>query len=251
MSLSTCRIMSVLIVMLAAAWCDALQAQQISLQQLQSSATQGRTSTTGTPSTSTSTGGSSTRSSSSSGSGSSAGTGTGSLSMGAGTGTGGIGQLGTGLFESTPFGSMEYTGSTAGATRTTTGRTTSRFNTSRFGSTGRGFNQGFNQSQTSRTIRPSLRLGFEASPRNMQEIGLAAEQRVMRLSERVTQLKTSGQVKSEGLPLKGMTINVTPQGDVTLRGEAASLQASRLAANLLRMEPGVRSVRNELTVTEQ
>jgi osmotically-inducible protein OsmY len=237
--------MSVLSAMLVTAWCDTLQAQQISLPQSLNSLTQGRTSTSGTTSASTSTGSSSTRSSSSSGSGSSASTGTGSLSTGAGTGTGGIGQLGTGLFESTPFGSMEYTGSTAGAPRTTTGPTTSRFNTSRFGSTGRGFNQGFNQSQTSRTIRPSLRLGFEAPPRNMQEIGLAAEQRVMRLSERVTQLKTQGPA------LKGMKIDVTPQGEVTLRGEVASLQASKLAANLLRMEPGVRSVRNELTVTEQ
>jgi len=140
---------------------------------------------------------------------------------------------------------MEYTGSAVGAGRTTTGRTTSRFNTSRFGSTGRGFNQGFNQSQATRTIRPSLRLGFEAAPRNMQEIGQAAEQRVMRLSERVAQLE------SQGPALKGMKIDVTPQGEVTLSGEVASLQASRLAANLIRMEPGVRSVRNELTVAAQ
>lgn len=85
----------------------------------------------------------------------------------------------------------------------------------------------------------------------MQEIGLMAEQRVMRLSERVTQLKAQGLETTEGPALKGMTIDVTPQGDVTLRGEATSLQASKLAANLLRMEPGVRSVRNELIVAKQ
>ncbi len=48
--------------------------------------------------------------------------------------------------------------------------------------------------------------------------------------------------------LNGLKIQVDQNGVVVLRGQVESEHARRLAENLVRLEPGVREVRNELQV---
>jgi hypothetical protein len=50
--------------------------------------------------------------------------------------------------------------------------------------------------------------------------------------------------------LKNVTLSVEDDGTAVLQGEAASLAAARLAERLVRLEPGVKNVRSELTVPE-
>jgi hypothetical protein len=60
------------------------------------------------------------------------------------------------------------------------------------------------------------------------------------------------QTRFEGLTsnpaLRGVAFDMNSEGIVTLRGEVATVSARQLAANLVRLEPGVRKVVNELTV---
>ena len=50
--------------------------------------------------------------------------------------------------------------------------------------------------------------------------------------------------------LKDVNIAMNPGGEAVLTGSVSSQSHSKLAENLLRLEPGVRSVRNELTFPE-
>ncbi|MEX0703278.1 MAG: BON domain-containing protein [Planctomycetales bacterium] len=59
-------------------------------------------------------------------------------------------------------------------------------------------------------------------------------------------------ISQKQVTLSGVNVAATEQpGVVALRGEVASPEASRLAAIMARLEPGVRAVRNELTVRGQ
>jgi len=51
--------------------------------------------------------------------------------------------------------------------------------------------------------------------------------------------------------LSGINVNVTPAGVVTLTGAVPDASSRRLAANLLRLQPGVRSIQNQLQVQTQ
>jgi len=46
-------------------------------------------------------------------------------------------------------------------------------------------------------------------------------------------------------------VELDDSGTVILRGQAESDDMSRLIANVLRLEPGVRAVRNELVVADE
>ncbi len=48
--------------------------------------------------------------------------------------------------------------------------------------------------------------------------------------------------------LRSVTIVLDGQGAATLRGRVDSVETKRLAAIMVRLEPGVRSIKNELTV---
>ena len=48
--------------------------------------------------------------------------------------------------------------------------------------------------------------------------------------------------------LSGVTLDADSGGVVTVRGVVDSPELLRLATNLVRLEPGVRAIRNELTV---
>lgn len=102
-------------------------------------------------------------------------------------------------------------------------------------------NQGQNQNQNQagasannqRTIRPRLTVNFDYPAPTMQKAATALSNRFEKLSKRSA--------------FKGVTID-SDGGRVTLRGEVDSAETSRLAVMMTRLEPGVRSVQNELTV---
>ncbi len=94
---------------------------------------------------------------------------------------------------------------------------------------------GFNSANLG-TFRPQLRLGFTV--RRPVEVTQTAA--VLR-----TRLKAMSAV---GVQLKGIDIQVTPEGVVVLSGQVESESAKRLAENLVRLEPGVRHVENHLQV---
>jgi osmotically-inducible protein OsmY len=62
------------------------------------------------------------------------------------------------------------------------------------------------------------------------------------ITARLTQSVTTTQ------QIKGLNVQVDDQGLATLTGQVESEAARRLAENLIRLEPGIRAVRNELTV---
>jgi osmotically-inducible protein OsmY len=90
------------------------------------------------------------------------------------------------------------------------------------------------QNNQRRHIRPQQKVAFEIPHRTETEI------------------RTTLQTRFEGLTsnpaLRGVAFDMNSEGIVTLRGEVATVSARQLAANLVRLEPGVRKVVNELTV---
>jgi osmotically-inducible protein OsmY len=108
---------------------------------------------------------------------------------------------------------------------------------SQFGSRGQdGFNQqsNFNQ-QSRRTIRPQQRIAFEYPQRGQEAIQT-------NLSAQFERLQTS---RPE---LQAVEVVLGASNEVILRGQVQSEDDKKLAAMYARMEPGVRSVKNELTV---
>jgi osmotically-inducible protein OsmY len=84
-------------------------------------------------------------------------------------------------------------------------------------------------------IRPTQRIAFTYPQRSGSTIESTLETRFGRVSSR-----QSG--------LDGVSVSSEAEGVVVLTGEVDSEENKRLAAVLARLEPGVRSVRNELTV---
>jgi len=104
-------------------------------------------------------------------------------------------------------------------------------------------NQAQNQNQNQagagasnqRTIRPQLTVNFKHPMASSEKTSTILLTRFEKLSKRTD--------------FKGITIDANGSR-VTLRGEVDSAETGRLAAMLTRLEPGVRSVQNELTVTK-
>ena len=84
-----------------------------------------------------------------------------------------------------------------------------------------------------RAIRPQLQVAFSATRPTLQKSAGVLSTRFETLSSRAG--------------FEGITVQ-TEGNNVILRGQVDSASTSRLAAALARMEPGVRSVKNELTV---
>ncbi|MHC4878664.1 MAG: BON domain-containing protein [Planctomycetota bacterium] len=140
-------------------------------------------------------------------------------------------------------------------TATSTGnapRTTQNFNRLLNGRTSQrgGGRTQFGRTQAGRgsstkTIRPSLRLGFTPPARPSADLTRSVERRFDVLSARIARLGDTTPA------FRGVRIHVRDAGQVTLTGDVASAAAARLAANIIRMEAGVRSVQNDLTVAEK
>ena len=97
---------------------------------------------------------------------------------------------------------------------------------------------GFGGSQARRQayiVRPQQRIAFEYPARTTAEIGT---------SVRTQMTQIAGRRES----LRGVRVETGANGLVTLRGQVETEDARKLAAVMARLEPGVREVRNELTI---
>lgn len=96
-----------------------------------------------------------------------------------------------------------------------------------------GGGNGGNANQTP-IVRPRQKIAFEYTRPSSSAIQSTIEARLTKLS-----------VKRPSL--KSVMVAIADQGEVVLRGEVASADDAKLAENMLRQEPGVRTVRNELS----
>lgn len=83
-------------------------------------------------------------------------------------------------------------------------------------------------------VRPRQRVAFDYPTPVAGTIQTTLEARLTKVS-----------LKSPGL--KSVMLAIEDKGEVVLRGQVNSAAEAKLAENLLRLEPGVRTVRNELT----
>ncbi|MCA9015225.1 MAG: BON domain-containing protein [Planctomycetaceae bacterium] len=123
----------------------------------------------------------------------------------------------------------QNTGNNAGQSRNF-----NRANTSGFQS---GQNQ-FNAGQTAPKVpsfRPQMRVAFTAPPLPLSNVQTSMGHSFDRIKERHEQLR-------------GVQFEVNADRSVTLRGQVESAGAKKLIEFLAMLEPGVRSVKNELTV---
>lgn len=105
-------------------------------------------------------------------------------------------------------------------------------------------NRNAGNTQGTRTIRPSLRLGFTPKPRPTKDLQESLGKRLKALSTRVPSL-------ASGRPeYASVKFDFSKQGEIVLSGSVPNEDASSLLANILRMEPGVSSVRNDLKIAK-
>lgn len=102
---------------------------------------------------------------------------------------------------------------------------------------GQGFQQPENEQGTERRIRPRYRVAFEYDSLTTATVAERSRQQV-RTFQTAFDLPDS------------ITVELDAEGTAVLRGEAVSAAMSRLIAQVVRMEPGIRDVRNELVVPE-
>ncbi len=95
------------------------------------------------------------------------------------------------------------------------------------------------QSGTPRSIRTAMRIAFAApSGTFAQQTGVLAYSNSVQL----TQFSTN---RPE---LSGVKVDLTADGVAVLTGTSPNIDTSRLAANLVRLQPGVRRVNNQIAV---
>lgn len=100
-----------------------------------------------------------------------------------------------------------------------------------------GFNQQGQDQDSRRSIRPQQKVSFDVPKIPYEELNTTLNSRF----ERVTRQPA----------LRGVTVDLDADGVVVLRGEVATPSQKQLAANMVRLEPGVKKVRNELTIGEK
>ena len=101
------------------------------------------------------------------------------------------------------------------------------------GQFGQGGNQ--NRNQARMTVRPAQRIAFEYPQPERAEVRTSLQTQFRRLSDRRPQLAN-------------VSIALDGGSEAVLRGQVVSEDARKLAEAVARLEPGVRSVRNEITV---
>ena len=95
------------------------------------------------------------------------------------------------------------------------------------------------QSGTPRSIRTTMRIAFAApSGTFAQQTGVLAYSNSVQLT----------QFSSNRPELSGINVELTADGVAVLTGTSPSNDTSRLAANLVRLQPGVRRVNNQIAV---
>lgn len=98
---------------------------------------------------------------------------------------------------------------------------------------GRG-NNNFGQQRNLRVVRPQLRVAFSHPTLSTPQVRNKLDVQLTRLAER--------------RQLDGIAFELDDESNVTLRGEVPSEGARKLAEMMVRLEPGVRDVTNELSV---
>lgn len=98
-----------------------------------------------------------------------------------------------------------------------------------------GFNQSGSGQSSTRQVRPRYRLGFDFAPKPAADITSRIDVQLNRLTESNPQFA-------------GVEVAINEQGIAELRGQAPTEDARRLIENIIRMEPGVRGVDNQLAV---
>ena len=92
---------------------------------------------------------------------------------------------------------------------------------------------------TPRAIKTTLRVGFAfPSAPQLTSLGRMANANVPTMNRFIPQRPE----------LAGISVDVNPGGVAVLTGSASSEETSRLAANLMRIQPGVRKVDNQVVV---
>lgn len=95
------------------------------------------------------------------------------------------------------------------------------------------------QTGTPRSIRTTLRVAFAAPSGTLaQQTGVLADSNSVQLT----------QFHSNRPELSGVNVELTANGVAVLTGTSPSTETSRLAANLVRLQPGVRKVSNQIAV---
>ncbi len=172
----------------------------------------------------------------------------------------GLGSTNSGFSQSSgQFGQQGTTGTnTQGMTQQNgvgTGRNTGLGNNNQFGNLFQnqirtqaafGANPLFNNQQRRSTggVQPSLRLGFAVPERPMLDIEQEVESRLQATAAR------PAMAYEPKLGIEGVKVDVETGGVVRLTGSVANDAARRRAANVIRLEPGVKKVINDLTVAE-
>lgn len=96
------------------------------------------------------------------------------------------------------------------------------------------------QTGTPREVRTVLRIGFNfPAASTAQQSGTLASANALSLS-RFSQNRPE---------LAGVNVRLTGDGTAVLTGSLATTDSSRLAANLMRIQPGVRKIDNQIVVT--
>lgn len=103
-------------------------------------------------------------------------------------------------------------------------------------------NRNTGNAQGTRTIRPSLRLGFTPKPRPADDLRKSLDKQLIALATRLPQL-TGGRAE-----YASVKFDLGKPGEVVLSGSVPNDSAKRLLAIILLMEPGVSNVRNDLKV---
>ncbi|QDT93526.1 BON domain-containing protein [Gimesia algae] len=132
------------------------------------------------------------------------------------------------------------------------GRTNAQGTTGANGGQNRNFNRaatsglrnGQNQLNAGQTgpkvpeFRPQLRVAFAATPLPLNNVQTSMGESFTRIKERHERLRD-------------VEFQLNPDHSVTLRGEVESAGAKKLVEFMAMLEPGVRTVKNELTITAQ
>jgi len=110
-------------------------------------------------------------------------------------------------------------------------------NFGQFGNLGQGFGGGNQPSNKTpkRSIRPRQRIAFTYNARQTTAIRTSIDVNL-------------GRIRARRPELAGVQFTLADGGNVTLTGKVADSNMSKLAAMLVRLEPGVRKVENKLTV---
>ena len=99
----------------------------------------------------------------------------------------------------------------------------------------RGLATGRRATSQRRIVRPQVRVAFSYTVRPAARVTEALQSQFQRVSTRLPGFES-------------VRVTTDEQGRVTLSGETGSQESRKLAENLVRLEPGVRSVQNLMTV---